>query len=65
MLILSGYFDNIPHKVNLIRSQISDSYIMKLIESFLQQGIMDGKESWTPIKGTPQGAVFMFVTSLR
>jgi len=43
--------------MNLIRSQISDSKLLKLIESFLQQGIMDGLESWTPIKGTPQGAV--------
>ena len=56
---LKSYFDTINHKKLLerIREKVSDSRILKLIEMFLQQGIMDGLESWTPEQGSPQGAV--------
>jgi RNA-directed DNA polymerase len=56
---LKSYFDTINHQKLLerIHEKVSDSRILKLIEMFLQQGIMDGLESWTPEQGSPQGAV--------
>jgi RNA-directed DNA polymerase len=56
---LKSYFDTINHEKLLerIREKVSDSRILKLIEMFLRQGIMDGLESWTPEQGSPQGAV--------
>ena len=36
---------------------ISDGKVLKLIESYLEQDIMDGLKRWTPGAGTPQGAV--------
>jgi len=54
-----GYFDSIPHGplLNLVGERIADGRIVALVESFLQQRIMDGMDSWTPISGSPQGAV--------
>ena len=56
---LKSYFDTINHEKLLerIREKVSDARILKLIEMFLQQGVMDGLQSWTPEQGTPQGAV--------
>jgi RNA-directed DNA polymerase len=56
---LKSYFDTIPHGKLLerIREKVSDNRILKLIEMFLQQGVMDGLEHWTPEEGSPQGAV--------
>jgi RNA-directed DNA polymerase len=56
---LKSYFDTINHEKLLkrIREKVSDGRILKLIEMFLRQGIMDGLESWTPEEGSPQGAV--------
>jgi hypothetical protein len=31
--------------------------ILALIEGFLNQGVLDGLDEWTPEQGTPQGAV--------
>ena len=56
---LKSYFDTIPHK-NLmkdIRERISDGKVLELIEMFLNQEIIEEAKSWTPIMGTPQGAV--------
>src|SRR5713226_5803679 len=30
---------------------------MRLLQQFLQQGVLDGLTAWTPDQGTPQGAV--------
>lgn len=56
---LKSYFDTIPHESLMleIQKKISDGRILKLIESFLEQEIMDEMKSWLPTKGTPQGAV--------
>ena len=56
---LKSYFDTINHQKLLerIREKVSDGRILKLIEMFLQQGILDGLETWTPEQGSPQGAV--------
>jgi RNA-directed DNA polymerase len=56
---LKGYFDTIPKDrlMSRVRERISDSGILRLVEQFLEQGVMDGLKEWTPEKGTPQGAV--------
>jgi len=56
---LAGYFDSIPH-ANLkerVAERVSDTRILDLVEAYLQQDVMRGMEHWTPIAGTPQGAV--------
>jgi RNA-directed DNA polymerase len=37
--------------------RIADGRVLRLIESFLQAGILDGLEEWEPEAGAPQGAV--------
>lgn len=56
---LKGYFDTIskPKLMDLIKEEISDSRVLKLIEIFLNQSVFDGLETWIPEYGTPQGAV--------
>lgn len=56
---LQSYFDTIPHDrlLEQVRRKVSDGSILKLIEGFLVQGVMDGLSQWTPEHGTPQGAV--------
>src|SRR5262252_8369931 len=41
----------------LIRQKVADTQVLALIESFLEQGVLDGDREWTPEQGTPQGAV--------
>ena len=56
---LKSYFDTIP-KDRLgvrLREKVSDSRILRLVEMFLDQGVMDGLTEWVPEEGTPQGAV--------
>jgi RNA-directed DNA polymerase len=56
---LKSYFDTIskPRLLARIREKVSDSRVLRLVEMFLEQGVMDGLKEWTPEKGTPQGAV--------
>lgn len=56
---LKGYFDTIPKSklMDLVNEEISDGKVLKLIESFLNQSIFDGLDTWIPERGTPQGAV--------
>jgi len=56
---LKSYFDSIPWTplMDLIRQRIADSRVLSLVEAYLEQGVMEGMEEWTPIHGTPQGAV--------
>jgi RNA-directed DNA polymerase len=56
---LKSYFDTIPKDrlMALIRQKVTDARVLALIESFLEQGVLDGDREWTPEKGTPQGAV--------
>src|SRR5260370_19164952 len=37
--------------------KVSDGRLLGLVEAFLEQGVLDGLEEWTPEQGTPQGAV--------
>jgi RNA-directed DNA polymerase len=56
---LKSYFDTIPHDrlLSRLRERIADGRVLKLIESFLKAGIMEGLEEWEPEAGAPQGAV--------
>lgn len=56
---LKSYFDTIPQKplLDRVREKVSDPRVLKLIEMFIKQGVMDGLKEWTPEEGTPQGAV--------
>jgi RNA-directed DNA polymerase len=56
---LKSYFDTIPKDrlMALIRQKVADTQVLALVESFLEQGVLDGGREWTPEQGTPQGAV--------
>lgn len=56
---LKSYFDTIPKDrlLGRVRERVSDSQVLRLVEQFLEQGVMDGLSVMTPEKGTPQGAV--------
>jgi RNA-directed DNA polymerase len=56
---LKSYFDTIPHDLlmALLRVKIADASALNLVEMFLRQRVMDTAEGWTPVTGTPQGAV--------
>jgi RNA-directed DNA polymerase len=56
---LQGYFDMIPKRrlLALVGQKVADGRILALVEAFLEQGVLDGLQEWTPEQGTPQGAV--------
>ena len=54
-----SYFDTIPHARLLARvgERISDGRVLDLVGGWLEADILEGLERWTPVTGTPQGAV--------
>jgi RNA-directed DNA polymerase len=56
---LKSYFDTIPKDrlMARVRERVSDSQVLRWVQMFLDQGVMDGLQEWTPEAGTPQGAV--------
>jgi RNA-directed DNA polymerase len=56
---LKSYFDTIPHDLLMarLREKIADTAVLTLVESFLDQCVMETVQGWTPERGTPQGAV--------
>jgi RNA-directed DNA polymerase len=56
---LKSYFDTISKRrlMTRVREKVSDRRILRLVEMFLEQGVLDGLREWTPETGTPQGAV--------
>lgn len=56
---LKSYFDTIPKDrlMEMVASKVSDRRILKLIEMYLEQEIMEELKNWTPEAGVPQGAV--------
>jgi RNA-directed DNA polymerase len=56
---LEGYFDSIPHDrlMEQVQARISDGRLLDLLRGWLGQDVMAGVERWTPMGGTPQGAV--------
>jgi RNA-directed DNA polymerase len=56
---LKSYFDTIDHDrlMALVEFRVSDGKVLELLRMFLVQTVMEDLQSWTPEKGTPQGAV--------
>jgi len=56
---LKSYFDTIAHEqlMQLVRQRVADRRVLRLIESFLQQAVLEELREWRPGAGTPQGAV--------
>jgi len=56
---LDSYFDSIPYEslMSEVSERISDGKVLELIRAFLNQDIIEGMKRWTPVGGTPQGAV--------
>jgi RNA-directed DNA polymerase len=56
---LQSYFDTIPHDrlVARIESKVVDGRVLDLIRGWLKAEILKGLEKWTPVEGSPQGAV--------
>ena len=56
---LKSYFDTIskPRLMARVADKVSDQRILRLVEQFLEQGVLEGLREWTPETGTPQGAV--------
>jgi RNA-directed DNA polymerase len=56
---LESYFDSIPHEplMGEVSERISDGAVLELIRAFVNQDIIEGMKRWTPVGGTPQGAV--------
>lgn len=56
---IQGYFDSIPHErlMGRVEERVSDGRVLDLIRGWLGADILRGLERWTPVAGTPQGAV--------
>jgi RNA-directed DNA polymerase len=56
---LQSYFDTIPHArlMERIEEKVSDGRVLDLIRGWLAADILKGLERWTPVEGSPQGAV--------
>jgi RNA-directed DNA polymerase len=56
---IANYFDTIPHEKLLeqVAQKVADSSVLQLITAMLKQGVMEMLKYWTPLTGTPQGAV--------
>lgn len=56
---LKSYFDTIPHEKLMakVNEEIADSSVLRLVESFLKAGVMDGGSFQINEKGSPQGGV--------
>jgi group II intron reverse transcriptase/maturase len=56
---ISSFFDNLQHDelLAILRTRVNDGRLLQLIEMWLKAGILDGKETVFPEKGSPQGSV--------
>jgi len=56
---IEAFFDSIPFDTLMdeVAERIADGRVLKLIERFLRQGILEEMKLWLPERGTPQGAV--------
>ena len=56
---IKGFFDNIPHSVimALIAQEVADGNILRLVQRFLDCGVMDDGVFKPTTVGTPQGGV--------
>jgi RNA-directed DNA polymerase len=56
---LKSYFDTIPKQplLDRVKTKIADGRVLRLLEAYLTQGVLEEMNLWTPEAGTPQGAV--------
>jgi RNA-directed DNA polymerase len=56
---LKSYFDTIPKDrlLTLMADRVADRRILALVQSFLEQSVLEDAREWVPEQGTPQGAV--------
>jgi RNA-directed DNA polymerase len=56
---LQSYFDTIPHGhlMGRVEERVSDGRVLDLIRGWLTADILQGVDRWTPVEGSPQGAV--------
>lgn len=56
---LKSYFDTIPHDLLMdrVEEKVSDGAVLKLLKAYLKQDVMEAMKRWTPVEGTPQGAI--------
>jgi RNA-directed DNA polymerase len=56
---LKSYFDTIPHErlMKRVEERISDGRVLDLVHGWLKADILQDMNRWTPVKGSPQGAV--------
>src|SRR5260370_28840310 len=56
---LQSFYDTIPHAPLLAKvgKRIADGRVLELVRQFLKQDIMEDMKRWTPMSGSPQGAV--------
>lgn len=56
---ISGFFDNIPHRVIMeaLAHEVADGNILRLVEKFLRAGVMENGVFKPTTVGTPQGGV--------
>ena len=56
---LKSYFDTIPKDrlLALVAGKVADGRVLKLVEVFLGQSVLEDTREWVPEQGTPQGAV--------
>jgi RNA-directed DNA polymerase len=56
---LKSYFDTIPHArlMARIEERISDGRLLDIVRAWLTADILQDLTRWTPVTGTPQGAV--------
>jgi RNA-directed DNA polymerase len=54
-----AYFDTIPHDALMARveAEVIDGKVLDLLRGWLKADIMKGVDRWTPVQGSPQGAV--------
>jgi group II intron reverse transcriptase/maturase len=56
---ITGFFDNIPHRVIMeaLAHEVADGNILRLVEKFLRAGVMENGVFKPTTVGTPQGGV--------
>lgn len=56
---ITNYFETIVRTILMdeLKKEVADGRVLALIETFLEQSVMDGLSEWTLEDGTPQGAV--------
>lgn len=56
---LKSYYDTIPQArlMEQIAERVADGKVLELVKKYLSQEVMESTKSWTPERGTPQGAV--------